>query len=110
AHYRLHGMELLPVSRADYRDKSALFRKHFGTHPDAYFIDEGGASPLAEMGCMDILAENHTHNWTDIWLPAGTGTTAKGIARYLAENNKTTQLHGVLAVQKEDHKQQLARG
>jgi len=107
ARYRQHGMELLPVSRIDYRDKPVLFQKYFGTHPDAYFIDEGGASPLAEEGCKDIIAENAIENWTDIWLPVGTGTTSKGIASFLAENKQNTRLHGVLAVQSDEFHQKL---
>jgi len=109
ARYRLHGMQLLPVSRSEYRDKRALFNKHFGTDTDAYFINEGGASSLAEIGCMDILAEDENEVWTDIWLPAGTGTTLKGIARYLAQNKLNTTLHGVLAVQSADFKQSLSQ-
>lgn len=109
AKYRLHGMELLPVSRVAYRDKAALFHKHFGSQSDAYFIDEGGASGLAERGCEDILAENELNNWSDIWLPVGTGTTLKGVARYLAKKQARSQLHGVLAVQSADFVKQLGQ-
>lgn len=101
ARFRRHGMDLLPVSRAEYRDKTALFNKHFGEQTDAYFIDEGGASALAELGCRDILAEDPMLSWDDIWLAVGTGTTIKGIAKYLAEQKCTSRLHGVLAVQSE---------
>jgi len=107
ARYRGHGMELLPVSRVEYRDKAALFRKHFGAHSDAYFIDEGGASELAERGCMDILSENKAESWSDIWLPVGTATTFKGMARYLAANKKSTRLQGVLAVQSKTFREKL---
>lgn len=109
ARYQLHGMQILPVSRSEYRDKRALFNKHFGSDTNAYFIDEGGASRLAEIGCMDILAEDENEVWTDIWLPAGTGTTLKGIAHYLAKNKLDTTLHGVLAVQSADFKHRLSQ-
>lgn len=109
ARYRLHGMELLPVSRTAYRDKTALFDKHFGSQSDAYFIDEGGASSLAELGCEDILAEENQQRWSDIWLPAGTGTTLKGVARFLAKNQANYRLHGVLAVQSATFCKQLSQ-
>ncbi len=107
AQFRQYGMELLPVSRAAYRDKEALFNQFFGQRDDVYFIDEGGASDLAERGCEAILAENEGHNWRDIWLPAGTGTTLKGVARFLAKKQALCQLHGVLAVQSADFCNQL---
>ena len=40
---RLFGMELIPVSREDYRDKQGLYDAHFGHHAHAMFIAEGGA-------------------------------------------------------------------
>src|ERR1700743_669316 len=36
---RLHGMNLIFTYRESYRDKPALFDKHFGDDPDAFFID-----------------------------------------------------------------------
>src|SRR5471030_868604 len=41
---RLHGMQLIFVDRGPYRDKPALFQKHFGGDEDAFFVGEGGAS------------------------------------------------------------------
>jgi 1-aminocyclopropane-1-carboxylate deaminase len=107
ARYKRHGMTLLPVSRAAYRDKAALYQQYFGMQSDAYFIDEGGASPLAIIGCAQILAETAAQTWHDIWLPVGTGTTLQGVAGYLAKNPTKTRLHGVLAVQSIDFQHQL---
>src|SRR6201991_1852242 len=42
---RLHGMELIFTDRESYKDKPALFQQYFAGDPDAFFIDEGGASP-----------------------------------------------------------------
>src|ERR1700759_396846 len=44
---RLHGMNLIFTDRESYRDKPALFTKHFVDDSNAFFIDEGGASVLA---------------------------------------------------------------
>src|ERR1700709_1256805 len=48
---RLHGMQLIFTNRESYRDKPALFSKYFADDTDAFFIDEGGASPEAVKGC-----------------------------------------------------------
>src|ERR1700748_2175762 len=54
---RLHGMELLFTDRESYRDKPALFKKHFAGNPRAFFIDEGGASAEGAKGCSELVDE-----------------------------------------------------
>src|SRR5579872_1725382 len=69
---RLHGMNLIFTDRESYRDKQALFRKYFENDSHAYFIDEGGASPLGAKGVselVDELVETYDH----IFCPTGTG-------------------------------------
>lgn len=89
---RLFGMELIFTSRTDYRNKELLFDRHFGTNPNAYFIDEGGAGLLGAAGCAEIareLPEDLDH----IFCAAGTGTTAAGLLNGLAEINHQATLH-----------------
>src|ERR1700748_2645069 len=54
---RLHGMNLIFTDRDSYRDKQALFDKHFANDDQAFFIDEGGASPLGAKGCSELVDE-----------------------------------------------------
>jgi len=91
---RLHGMDLLFTDRENYRDKPALFEKHFGNDPEAFFIDEGGASTLGAKGCselIDELAENYDH----IFCACGTGTTAAGIINGIQSHGLSAQFHAV---------------
>ncbi|MFD0748773.1 1-aminocyclopropane-1-carboxylate deaminase/D-cysteine desulfhydrase [Mucilaginibacter calamicampi] len=91
---RLHGMNLIFVDRDSYRDKPALFNKHFADDDYAFFIDEGGASPEAARGCselVDELAENYDH----IFCACGTGTMAAGIINGLQNHHSHTKMHGV---------------
>ncbi len=91
---RLHGMDLLFVDRESYRDKPALFEKHFSNNPEAFFIDEGGASALGAKGCselIDELAENYDH----IFCACGTGTTAAGIINGIQNHQLSTLFHAV---------------
>src|SRR3569833_2165363 len=91
---QLHGMKLKFADRESYRDKPALFGQYFGNDPDAFFIDEGGASPLGVKGVselVDELAEPYDH----IFCACGTGTTAAGIIYGLTTHKLTTQFHGI---------------
>ncbi|RZK69560.1 MAG: pyridoxal-phosphate dependent enzyme, partial [Pedobacter sp.] len=54
---RLFGMNLIFTDREAYRNKPLLFTTHFGDDPEAYFVDEGGASAEAVKGCSEIISE-----------------------------------------------------
>jgi 1-aminocyclopropane-1-carboxylate deaminase len=91
---RLHGMDLIFTDRESYRDKQALFEKYFGSSPEAFFIDEGGASALGAKGCselVDELAENYDY----IFCACGTGTTAAGIINGIQSRGLSIQFHAV---------------
>jgi 1-aminocyclopropane-1-carboxylate deaminase len=91
---RLHGMNLLFTDRESYRDKLTLFKKHFGDTPEAFFIDEGGASVEGAKGCselIDELAETYDH----IFCACGTGTTAAGIINGIQSRGLSSQFHAV---------------
>jgi len=91
---RLHGMNLLFADRENYRDKEALFDKHFADDPEAFFIDEGGASALGAKGCSELVNEL-TETYYHIFCACGTGTTAAGIINGLTEHHLPAQFHGV---------------
>ena len=91
---RLHGMELLFVDRDAYRDKQALFKKHFGHKPDAFFIDEGGSSMEGTAGCSELVDEL-TETYDHIFCACGTGATAAGIINGIQRHNLSTRFNAV---------------
>lgn len=91
---RLHGMHLQFTDRESYRDKPALFAKYFADNPDAFFIDEGGASAEGAKGCSELLTEL-TEPYDHIFCACGTGTTAAGIMNGIQQQGLNTQFHAV---------------
>ncbi|GGI25048.1 1-aminocyclopropane-1-carboxylate deaminase/D-cysteine desulfhydrase [Pedobacter mendelii] len=89
---KLFGMDLIFTERESYKDKFALFEKHFKFDVNAYFIDEGGASTEAVTGCSEIVDEL-TDVYDHIFCAAGTGTTAAGLLDGIVKNNLKTKLH-----------------
>lgn len=88
----LFGMELIFTDRESYKDKKRLFEKHFGDDEQAFFIDEGGASIEATIGCSEIINELPIH-YDHIFCAAGTGTTAAGLLKGIQDQNLKTKLH-----------------
>ncbi|MBD1367165.1 1-aminocyclopropane-1-carboxylate deaminase/D-cysteine desulfhydrase [Mucilaginibacter sp. ZT4R22] len=91
---RLHGMELIFTDRDSYRDKPTLFNKYFGTDTDAFFIDEGGASPEAATGCSELVSEL-TETYNHLFCACGTGTTAAGIINGIHQHQLNTRFNAV---------------
>lgn len=96
--YEMFGMQLIPLSREEYNDKTSAYNKHFETNEDAYFIDEGGRSALGTKGCEEIISELDTA-YDHLFLAAGTGCTSAGILNAIHKNNLPSHLH-VVAVHK----------
>ncbi|WP_316747402.1 1-aminocyclopropane-1-carboxylate deaminase/D-cysteine desulfhydrase [Pedobacter gandavensis] len=94
---QLFGMTLIFVDRTSYKDKTSLFQQYFGEDPDAFFIDEGGASLEAVTGCAEIIAELPT-DIDHIFCAAGTGTTAAGLLKGIHARGLKTTLHVVPAL------------
>lgn len=89
---QLYGMELIFTDRETYRNKPACYEKKFGTSTNTYFIDEGGASAEAVLGCAELISELPTD--TDhIFCAAGTGTTAAGLLKGIIDKGLKTKLH-----------------
>lgn len=91
---RLHGMNLIFVDRESYRSKAAVFNNYFANDPDAFFIDEGGASPEAAKGCSELIDEL-TNAYDHIFCACGTGTTAAGIINGIQKHGLPTQFNAV---------------
>ncbi|MBE5321033.1 pyridoxal-phosphate dependent enzyme [Pedobacter sp. MR2016-19] len=88
----LFGMKLIFTDRESYRDKHKLFQQHFADDEKSYFIDEGGASPEATIGCAEIIGEL-TETYDHIFCAAGTGTTAAGLLKGIQQHQLNTKLH-----------------
>ncbi|SEN49004.1 1-aminocyclopropane-1-carboxylate deaminase [bacterium A37T11] len=91
---RIFGMVLRFVDRTAYRDKKDLFAQHYGDDPEAYFIDEGGASIEATKGCAEIIGEL-SQQYDHLFCACGTGTTLAGLGLGIAGKELHTRLHGV---------------
>lgn len=87
---KVYGMQLIFVSREDYKDKEALYRRY--ATESSYFIDEGGYGALGALGCSELVAEL-TEKYDYIFCAAGTGTTAAGLALGVENSLLTTQIH-----------------
>lgn len=82
-----NGMELHFISREEYRQKNNpdFLKKWQLNFPSAYIVPEGGDNAPGQKGCEEILG-TATENFTRICCAYGTGTTAKGLAASLTEN------------------------
>jgi 1-aminocyclopropane-1-carboxylate deaminase len=91
---RLHGMHLIFTDRDSYRDKPALFTQYFGGDSNAFFIDEGGASPEAAKGCSELVEELR-ETYTHIFCACGTGTTAAGIINGIHQHQLNIRFNAI---------------
>lgn len=91
---RIFGMNLKFVSRAEYRDKQALYQQFSTERKDTYFVDEGGFSALAVHGCAEIIDELD-QEYDHIFCACGTGTTLAGLAKGIVKHQLRTHVHGI---------------
>jgi len=89
---KLFGMQLHFIDRESYKHKEVLFEKHYSNNNEAYFVNEGGASEEAVIGCAEIIEELE-ENFDHIFCAAGTGTTAAGLLRGINKHQLQTTLH-----------------
>jgi 1-aminocyclopropane-1-carboxylate deaminase/D-cysteine desulfhydrase-like pyridoxal-dependent ACC family enzyme len=79
------GMELLPVSRTEYRQRhqSDYQRSLLSRYSDSYLIPEGGANAAGVQGCVAIgqaIRDCTDISSRQVVLPVGTGATLAGVA------------------------------
>ncbi len=91
---KLLGMTLLFTDRESYQHKPKLFCKFFQNDPEAFFIDEGGASAQAALGCSELVDEL-PGKYDHLFCACGTGTTAAGIINGLTSHQLSTRFHAV---------------
>lgn len=101
------GMQFIFVDRTAYRNKKNLFHCFFKDDTNAYFIDEGGASPLAMQGIAEMVDEilsEQEHTFDSIFLACGTGTTLCGIALAIKNKKNVTFIEGISVLKGIDFK------
>lgn len=89
---KLFGMQLRFIDRQSYQHKEALFEKYYANDSNAYFVNEGGASKEAVIGCAEII-EELKEDFDHIFCAAGTGTTAAGLLKGINRLQLQTILH-----------------
>lgn len=92
-----NNMNLIPVSRKDYREKTRLYNTYFEQLENCMMIDEGGNHELALKGCEEIFDElNNKYQY--IILSLGTGTTMEGLVKGVNSRNLNTKIVGISAL------------
>ncbi len=77
------GMELVPVSRAEYREKHLNFFKAWlrDRFNNPWIVPEGAGDALGTMGCQTLISsEDLLRPWDAMVVSAGSGSTAAGMA------------------------------
>lgn len=86
------GMELIPVSRTDYRNKDELLGRI--EVQDTFAIPEGGTNDYAVKGVAEAVAS--IQEPFDHWIvPVGTGGTLAGLATGAATHFPQTKVEGI---------------
>ncbi|MBM3400073.1 MAG: pyridoxal-phosphate dependent enzyme [Bacteroidetes bacterium] len=103
---RLYGMQLIPVSREQYRHKQELFTRYFDEEPNAYCIAEGGAGEAAWEGVAGIVkglpfAPNY------ILHASATATTAIGLGKGIQACGYKTLVYAVAVLNNAGEQRQL---
>lgn len=105
---RSQGMQLHPVSRQQYRNKTCAsflneLRDKFGP---SYLVPEGGSNDLALLGCEEIagLAASRAQKPDAmIAMACGTGTTMAGVVRGLQKRQSSHRVLGVSVLKAEGY-------
>lgn len=86
---RSHGMELIFVSRQDYKDKAGIQSTIDPDHRH-YWIPEGGYGLLGTKGIRELYTATPIWQYTHIFMAVGTGTTLAGIIKGALPYQKIT--------------------
>jgi 1-aminocyclopropane-1-carboxylate deaminase len=106
---RLYGMEIIPVSREDYRHKDWLFAKYFSGADDVLFVQEGGESEEAILGMAEVVSELP---FEPDWLvhASATATTARGLAKGILNSNWKTKVLSVAVLKNAAEQRKKTKG
>jgi len=99
------GMQLIYVSRSDYRTKDRLALAKSLISVPFYFIPEGGTNRLAIKGCQEIIEETEGQEFDYFCVSCGTGGTITGIIQAV---KPTQQVIGFSALKGDFLKQEIS--
>jgi 1-aminocyclopropane-1-carboxylate deaminase len=91
---RLFGMELIPVSRSEYRDTAALSAAFQILYPDWLILPEGGESEAARQGVSEIISEL-PDDFTHIVCASATATTLCGLGKGVRKHAAPMKILGI---------------
>ncbi len=100
------GMQLFPLVRHEFHAAAFRFEAEFGDDKTSLWIPMGGEGELGTAGCKQILEETG-YRWDCIWICAGTGTTALGLAKTLQDARSMSELKVVSAISNQDFTNEL---
>ncbi|MCC5919948.1 MAG: pyridoxal-phosphate dependent enzyme [Cyclobacteriaceae bacterium] len=94
------GMKLQFLDRTTYRMRydSEWLAQLQSQYPDYYLVPEGGGNEAGVLGCESIADQLISLDDFDIYLAAGTGSTAAGIIRGLHKNKTKASIYVVAAL------------
>lgn len=103
---QLYGMQLIPVSREDYRHKPELFAQYFSSDPTAYCIAEGGAGAAAWEGVAGIVK---ALPFAPVYIlhASATATTAIGLGRGIQACGYATRVYAVAVLNNVEEQRKL---
>ena len=79
-----NGMQLIPIDRKHFNQTDQLVLEKIQSHPDLYFVPEGGDNSYGEKGCTEIMQRiKGADQFTHIVCAIGTGTTFRGLLQSL---------------------------
>jgi 1-aminocyclopropane-1-carboxylate deaminase len=93
----LFGMRLIFISRGDYRDKEAIYKRYLAEEDNVYYIPEGGSCAEALPGVGEVI-EELPEVYDQIFVPTGTGGTLAGLALAVRDKLLPTEVHGITVI------------
>jgi 1-aminocyclopropane-1-carboxylate deaminase len=103
---QLYGMQLIPVSREDYRHKQALIERYFGDDSAVYCIAEGGAGEAAWEGVAGIV-KSLPFAPDYILHASATATTAIGLGKGIQTCGYATRVYAVAVLNNVEEQRRL---
>ena len=89
-----YGVDLLFVTRDQYKEKHTILNNIGKEYPDHFIIPEGASNHYGIKGCIEIVEEVEM-DFDEIYCDIGTGATCAGIAKAL---NKDQKVIGVVVL------------
>jgi 1-aminocyclopropane-1-carboxylate deaminase len=104
---RQFGMQLLQVSRSEYRDKNELVRRLNLANPENYILPEGGTNALAVRGCAEAVPKEAL--FEHLVVPVGTGGTLAGFALGASRVMPQASVEGIVVLKGGEFLQEVVR-